>query len=245
MAIEPVYVCRMMATNGQLEWSDRDQPPITIHSGQTLMAVGGDVPQVSDSGSLPAWVSNTDISEIELRASKELETMIDPSRSLGLNLAERVDHRQVEVAALAIASLCTMEEFEPCIEAFRDERFRSYWKSLYDRIQWALSGDVSAAERLLAAMEKNRPDEARTLYELVCGYDNQQLEAGADKRLVGLLQSRSMDVRVLAFENLRRITGRPLNYRPENEPAQQRRALQDWQNRLERGQIRWPTASAG
>jgi hypothetical protein len=240
-------ICRLMATNGQLEWREGNGEAVVINSGQTLIAVAAEKPTIADDMSVPDWASANEVRDIELRASKELESELQKAqegdvmnqRALTLTLREKINHRQVEVAALAISSLASMYEFEPALASLRDEKFRSYWRSQYDVIQWALSSDKAAVTSLLAALDKNRPEDAKLLYRLMWGYTNEQLAGGEDKKLVDLLEDRSIDVRVLAFENLRRITGRPGTYRPEKDPAGQRRQLQEWNAMLEKGQIRW------
>jgi hypothetical protein len=51
-----------------------------------------------------------------------------------------------------------------------------------------------------------------------------------------------MAVRVLAFENLRAITGLDLNYRADYETSARRRdAIKKWEARQRKGDIRYPS----
>ena len=51
-----------------------------------------------------------------------------------------------------------------------------------------------------------------------------------------------MDIRVLAYENLRRITGGKTElYRPEREPDRQKRPILEWQRNLDEGTIVYKT----
>lgn len=176
-----------------------------------------------------------------MQLTKAKEANPEVVRPLALSLREQATkNRQVEVAALAISSLCTINEFEPAIEALRDDRFRSYWRSIYESLLWSLTNDNEAVAALLKALAKSRTEDAALLYRLLWGYTNEQLAAGEDKKLVELLEHRAVDVRVLALENLRRITQRTGTFRPERDPGLQRRALQEWQSMQAKGQIRWP-----
>ncbi len=233
--------CRLMATSGQLLWAEPDQAPVTIQGGQELRLVAGMAPELRELGNLPAWIQGADLREIELRASRELETMIASQRPLALSLAEQVGHRQIEVASLAAASLCALGEFEPAWLAFRSERHSAYWRSLLEALQTALVSQPQAPARIQAMIEKLRPEDSAVLYRLLLGFNNDQLAAGDDARLVSMLEHRAVDVRVLAFENLRHITDRTHLYRPEKDPSSQRRPLQDWRTTLGKGEVRWPT----
>jgi hypothetical protein len=177
-----------------------------------------------------------------------LEALIDTTRPLTLSLAEQSDNNKVEVSALARASLCLVGEYGPALNAFRndgrtDDRtrdFHSYWSAMLGSLQWAMSRSPEDAANVREAIVRLNPEVAATLYRLLYGYTNGQLESGEDERLVSMLESRFMEVRVLAMENLRQITGgRTHLYRPERDPRNQGRPLQDWRATQSKGQIRW------
>ncbi len=69
------------------------------------------------------------------------------------------------------------------------------------------------------------------------GYSPDDLKKEQAQRLVEHLGDPSMDFRVLAFENLRRITGTTLMYHPSNTAARSRSAVQKWQDKLKKGNI--------
>ena len=81
---------------------------------------------------------------------------------------------------------------------------------------------------------------ATSLFRLLMGYSNKQLENGGDTELIQNLDSSSMAVRVLALENLHRITGTTLYFRAEQENAARRApVIKKWETRQRKGDIRW------
>jgi hypothetical protein len=87
--------------------------------------------------------------------------------------------------------------------------------------------------------------EAAAIYRLLWLFSNAQLEAGGDELLVTSLDSPNMTVRVLAAENLRRITGTTLFFKPENNTAPRRSSdIKKWETRLKKQDIRWPEVAA-
>jgi hypothetical protein len=64
---------------------------------------------------------------------------------------------------------------------------------------------------------------------------------GADDGLVKMLDHPSLCVRVLAFENLRRITGLTLLYRADVPEESRRSSVRGWQERLNNRTILYGT----
>jgi hypothetical protein len=240
---EPVMGCEIHSTTGELTWRDREGTTTPLKSGQLLWLTAGQPPVVHDVPSPPSWISAQDQRVIDLRASRELAQLVDTSRPMSLSLFEQVGHRQIEVSALANESLTLVDEFDPLVQALRNERHHAYWRSYITALEAAIRRGPNTAAMVRAAFAKQRIDDAPILYRLLYGYNEQQLASGGAQELVALLESPLMEVRILAIENLRRITGRTLMYRPEREPIQQRRPLQDWRNTLNRGEITYRSAN--
>jgi hypothetical protein len=97
-----------------------------------------------------------------------------------------------------------------------------------------------ALAEVSAAIGRMDGAQAALIYRLLWLYSDAQLEAGADEMLVRALDDPNLTVRVLAAENLRRITGSLMNYRPEVDAAVRRATdIRRWEIRLRRGEIRW------
>jgi hypothetical protein len=90
-------------------------------------------------------------------------------------------------------------------------------------------------------LEKKQGLDARPLYEMLWGYSAEQLQAGGAEHLVNSLGHDSLDYRVLAFENLKEITGSTSSYRPWYPAARRRPGVYRWREQLENGQIKYKT----
>jgi hypothetical protein len=82
-----------------------------------------------------------------------------------------------------------------------------------------------------------RGEDGLLLYRMLWGYNPGQLKEGAAGQLVGYLDHEALDFRVLAFENLRRVTGFTLTYQPNYTEARRRTPVRRWRERLEKGGI--------
>ena len=97
--------------------------------------------------------------------------------------------------------------------------------------------DPKTATDVRVAVERLRGDDGRILFRLLRGYNPAQLNEGGARELVELLENPSMDIRVLAYENLKRITQKTHLFRPDREPRQQKPAVLNWRKSLENGTI--------
>jgi hypothetical protein len=153
---------------------------------------------------------------------------------------EQADARQVEVSALAIQSLSVLGFFDQAVSAFNEQRQHSYWRyhvaTLVERVAYS----PESAREVRAALGRLREQDATVMYRALCGYTPQQLNDGGAAKLVAMLESDSMDMRVLGLETLRSITGKTHLYRPEKKPIQQKKPLQDWRTNLLNGEIHFP-----
>jgi hypothetical protein len=137
--------------------------------------------------------------------------------------------------------LAYLNNYEPLINEFGDERQRSYWSAEFDVLRSAISRSPDSAARVRETLERFCGEAASELYRLLWGFSPEQLQQGGDARLVSLLDHESLNVRVFAFETLRRITNKTLLYRPEVSADRRRSSIQDWRERLENGAIVYET----
>jgi hypothetical protein len=141
------------------------------------------------------------------------------------------------VRSLVLCNLAQLDHFDPFPSALNDEDLRSYWHRQYTALQRALVRSAESARQLSAVFTRLRGTDGELMVRNLRGYSPEQLESGAAAELVRQLEHSSLDVRVVAFETLRRITGRTLNYRPERETKQRRTALVSWQKLLREGRL--------
>jgi hypothetical protein len=226
-------VIRVFPMIGRIEWQDDPQAsPIPVADGQVRVLLDGGAETVA-AGEVPAWILREDLREIDRGASVILETYLVEDRPMTLSLRERVQDRRTELRALAAMALAHLDVYEELIAELDDPRQRSHWAAEFETLRGAISRGPESAAAVRRDFEKRLPNSAEQAYRLLCGYSPQQLAEGADETLVQLLDHPSLCLRVLAFENLRRITGLTLLYRPSVSEELRRSSVRGWRDRLD------------
>lgn len=173
--------------------------------------------------------------------ARSLEPLVDTRRAVTISLMERVEHRQHEVRSLAARCLAALDLFDPVLEQINDRRqkARLYWSPAVDSLHAAVARGPETAAKLRADLERRRAADAKAMYRILWGYSPEQLDSGGGKELVGLLEHKSMDVRVLAFDALIRITGRMRSFQPEKDPEQSKKDVRAFREELNGGHIKY------
>ncbi len=239
-----VGAARLVATSGRFAWKESDQTAVMWQFGEELHLIDGMTPALQKSALVPQWVKEPLLRDIDLRASRELEPLLEPQKPVHIALQEQLAHRQVEVVALATHCLVYIGRLEPAVAALNNERLSLYWRTLIDAVRQMAIDEPRVASELQQVLKHQRPQDEAVLYRLFWGFNDEQLQAGDAQRLVQMLEHPALDVRVLAFDNLQRITGKTFLYRPERDPSLQRRPLQEWRTALSKGEIRWTNPAA-
>ena len=99
----------------------------------------------------------------------------------------------------------------------------------------ALSPEIAADIRgaFIERLEGDGPQ----LYRMLWGYTPEQLAGGGAKQLIEYLDHQRLEFRVLAFWNLKTLTGLGLHYRPEYPEVRRIPSIRQWRERLESGQL--------
>jgi hypothetical protein len=181
-------------------------------------------------------------SSLERRAATTVAQAFSPDRPASLVLLELAEHRQVEVRWLATRCLAYLGQFEPMTAALDDKNLRWQWPEYVDQLRQAIIRGPASAGAVRQAIEKRFGPAGQNVYRMLWGYTDRQLAAGEDARLVNDLDSETLAVRVLAFWNLKDITGTGFFYRPEDPAAKRQQAIQRWKQFCEAGSIRVKTA---
>jgi hypothetical protein len=183
------------------------------------------------------WTSVESLRDIDRSALMELEPWLTDNRSMTLSLMEANQHRRTDVKSLSARCLAVFDRFEPVLEALGDRRQHAHWTNHFRQLQAAVDRDAESSQRVWEALRRTQGDEAEKLYRLLWGYSPSQLASGAAADLVAYLEDDTLEVRVLASENLKQITGMHLYYRPEQPATQRKSAIKNWQQRLESREI--------
>jgi hypothetical protein len=233
----PHLVVQLWATSGSIDWQEQGKPAVHVAAGQMAAFLDEAEMKVAEKPTLPDWIDGKNLTEIDRRASQELRKFLTADRPLSLSLMEQTNYRQVEVRSLACRSLCHLDIYEPALESLGDEQQKYYWQAQIDALRARLPQGTEPAAKLKGTVEKLFNENGELVFRMLQGYSPEQLAAGGAKELVDELSNASMAVRALALENLKQITGKTLNFRPEYRPDLEKPKVTRWRTLLEEGQI--------
>ena len=233
---------RGIATAGRLIWeADAEGESKIIETGQQVAMIDDSPPKITAVSPPPDWLDPKNLRPIDRDASKQLQGLLDSERPVTTSLSEQVSSRLVEVRALAIRSLALLDIYDPFVTALNSKDLRSFWPDLFNALQGSIARDAATAALVHSTFQRLRGDTGTQLYRLLWGYSPEQLAAGEAEALVKMLSNDSMDIRVLAFENLTRIAGKTNSYHPEVDPARQKRAILNWERDAKQDGITYKT----
>lgn len=238
-------VIHVLAVGGEPRWRSGTRPEVTLEAGQLLRLSAGYQVSLDEVSSVPGWLDEPIEAPDSLAALARtgLLELVRGNESIELSLREAMDFRRAEVGALAARTLLLLGRHDVYFGAegvFNQPRQRNSWPEHFDAMVRTINRGPETASEVSAAIGRMDGAQAALIYRLLWLYSDAQLEAGADETLVRALDDPNLTVRVLAAENLRRITGSLMNYRPEVDAAVRRATdIRRWEIRLRRGEIRW------
>lgn len=227
--------------------NENTDPKRSVEVGQQWVMTGKNLPTVSEIEPMPSWVQPSDGTErsLEANARKGLMGLLaDGDQTLEIALREATSFRQSEVAALAAQTLLELGKGDVYFDGvgiLNQKKQRAYWPDHFLALQRVVDQGVESASELRDSIQRMDSANGESIMRLLAGYSQQQLTEGGDLELVEFLDSPSMAVRVLAIENLRRISDTTNYYPAEQENAVRREPyIRKWMVRQEKGTIRWP-----
>ncbi|MGW8255950.1 MAG: hypothetical protein ACWGMZ_00540, partial [Thermoguttaceae bacterium] len=236
-----VMVAEMFVSAGQMLWDEQGQKTLEIAAPAQVRIEDQLLPEVSVAKELPAWISKNRLNPLDQGASELIVqelTSAPRERSARLGLMELSKHRRREVRLLAVRCLSYLDYFDPPIEDLDNVEYRLDWNNNIDLLRGAVGRNVQTAVAVRETLEKRHPQQAAELYRMLWGYSDKDLQAGEDAKLVKALENDDLIVRVLAFWNLKEITGKGLLYQPEQTAAKRQQSVQAWKERLKDNEIR-------
>jgi hypothetical protein len=247
-----IRVVRLLTTRGKASWQEGplDNPgeTVAVEAGQVRDYVAAAPGQTSPLAASFDWIDARNIADIDRRAARDADARLVPGRPLILSFAEMADasERRTELRAMAIRSLAFVNQFGPAIAALADESQKSYWPAHFDGLREALARSPETADLIYQALVKARgEDPGGKLYRLLWGYSPEDLQSREiPEQLVAWLDVEDLDFRVLAFENLRRITGATHLYQPQFPAPRRRTPVTRWNEALRLNEIVFKTPPA-
>jgi hypothetical protein len=216
----------------------------SLNTRQQWVKRGDTEPQNSDVESVPKWVEvEGETDALVASACEGLLELLKADQPLDLALREASLFRRSEVASLAAQTMLNMglgDVYFNGTGILSEPKQKTYWTDHYKALLAAVDRSAESAEQLQQSIISMDSANAASIFRLLTGYSQDQLKQGGDEELVKLLDSSSMPVRVLALENLRRITGTTLYFRPDQESSARRsKEIKKWEARLRKEDIRW------
>jgi hypothetical protein len=234
----PHTILRIYATSGDATVRFNGQT-FDIPQGQHLLRLDNFTPRLASDPRKPKWMSATFVSRADLSAVSDWKRSLelDNVRNMNAWLRQRANNRHYNQRALASRCLAELDQFGAVVTALRDREQHPFWDQQFESLQRALSRGPDTARRVLSELEKDRGSDAVELFEMIRGYDAKQLAQGAAAKLVDNLGHESLDYRVLAIQNLKRITGFTQAFMPEKSIGDRRNAVNQWKRKLRMGRI--------
>lgn len=229
---EVIRVVDLFGLGGRVVWRPAEGQAIEIPAQYVVIYVAEELPRSGGPYENPAWTDAKSLPDIERRASLDMEAELPLDKSLDIALAEHASGRRVEIRSLAARSLAALDQFDAILEEINDARQYSYWAADIDSLKHAISRSSDSAGKVLATLQTKRPQNARLIYDMLLGANDEQLSDGVASQLVQSLESNELDVRVVALDTLRRTTGQMLMYRPEKPLASNTTSIQKWKEKL-------------
>ena len=231
---------RLYVARGAAVWEEGDKPPAQLTAPAELLL---DSP-VADTRSkaekdVPKWITANTVNELDQRAAASVSQALAADRDASVGLMELAEARRKEIRWLADRCLGYLGQFDPMTAALSDLDFSREWPDYIDQLKEAIARGPETAQAVRQSLEKQYGNDAPALYRMLWGYTDKDLEDGEDARLVKFLDHEVPVFRVLAFENLRRITQKSLYYHPEASAAKRLPAVQQWRRQQQAGRIRF------
>jgi len=242
-ASPPHIVADLFCTSGGLSWEEpgKTEGPLELKPPQRISFDADLTSAPFAPKEMPKWIEAEPISQLDRKASAAIAQpqALPTDRPARLALLELFTTRpQKEVKWLALRCLSHIGQFADMTAVLNDPDQKLDWSKYVDQLREAVSRDAESAAAVRLALEKQYPQQAAQLYRMLWGYDNKDLEAGADAELVKALADDMLAVRVLSHWNLKDLTGLGLFYRPEQTAALRQQPIRRWKERLDAGEIR-------
>jgi len=243
----PVFV-RMFAPNGGVTWTDAAGEVEATKASRWTLAAGA-AAVVEDDPAPPEWIDQEPTEHVSEQrfGAPVIESTLVSDKPADIQLLELYKgSTRKEVKSLATRSSIHVGLFAPFVEALRDSQLKwPTWRTHIETLRTAMAFSPASAEAVFQALNEQRGRTAAAdLYEMLCGYNAEQVGLSAEDskvgslvRLIDWLENDSLDYRVLSVYNLWEITGKQLMPNPAASQTVRKQNVRRWRDRLEAGEL--------
>ncbi len=210
-----------------------------IPAGKHLLAFDNFEPQIRNTAKKPKWMLTESRRPADRGAIREWKGRLTGVDDLQTWLQTKATQKiQLNERSLATRCLAEMDDFASSVMALSDKSQHAYWDDQYDALRSALTRGLEVQELLHGELQKAHGDEqAELMMEMLRGYDEKQLANGAAAKLVNYLDHPHLELRVLAIQNIKRITGRTSDFRPSDSLGRRSSRAKGWRKALKNGRV--------
>ena len=244
---QPQRAISLYGINGDASWVAAGGNTEKLHA-PTRLVLAADIAQSNPEREMPKWAIADTPSPLDVRAAKDLNKALDDKRPVTQALLELASHRRAENKSMAAPALALIDEFGPFDNLFNDPDEKAVWPIQIESLKAALARGPAVAGKVRAALQSERGKDGDELYHMLWGFSKEEVAAGAAAKLIDYLDHDSMDMRVLAFYNLRQIVGAggpESYYRPEQPAAVRQQSIRRWRERFKEGLLGVKSAPRG
>ena len=194
----------------------------------------------------PEWLTGQKLEFLQQTASRSIEQAFDAERAARVQLLSFYENtKRSEERDLAARCALHVGQLTPFVLALSDSAQRANWEEHIEMLRLAIAASPELAAKVMQTVEQQRgTEEAEDLYEMIRGYTRAQLgstpqalQTGVLQKLIGWLENDRLEYRVLAFHNLRQLTGKSLLFQPSGSPTARERSIRTWRERLEDNEL--------
>jgi len=243
----PVEI-RLFAPDGGVVWQDAAGEKTAEKASRWSLTDSG-ASDLSPDPAPPEWIDHEPIilpSEQRYGAPVIKNTLASnaPAETQLLELFQGSSRK--EVKSLVARSSIYVGVYQPFVDALRDSEQKASWKTHIDTLRTAMSLNPESANKVYQALVDQRGKPAAAdLYEMLCGYNADQIghtpdqmKTGAVAKLINWLEDDSLDYRVLAVQDLWEITGKRLMLNPAAKLPERTQNVKRWRSQLESGDLK-------
>lgn len=193
----------------------------------------------------PAWVDPASDRAVDIVAAGDIHRLLNGKEPVDSTLMKLATNRRPETRALAAQSLAMIGRWDwvPLEKnSLADKRDRSYWGPLLDLTRQLLAANPEDAAKLSAILGSHDPQRGPLRTLLWIGPTQAQLEKDLLKTIVDILDSEAILDRILAINQLQRLTGKDFGYEA-GEPK--RASIQQWNRELVTNRLQFLPANQG